>query len=298
MEIREFGEMMVREVKSALGKGHLVECRDIVKNNGVVYHAIVIRREDESVAPTIYLDQMFDRYLEGCSVVSLAGDIVEIYRQSMPGNEIDIEAFTDFSRASENLFFKVVNYRKNKSKLEKVPYRKVLDLAMVPLCLVKSSSLGIGTITIEKSHLDVWEITEDELWEVIGENAAKVCPPKTEAMVDVLENITHTPVESDEMGSIFVISNDSGNLGAGAAFYPGVMRQMSDAFECDLFLIPSSIHEMLIIPDPGAVVEPDALKQIIREVNSSTVAEEEILSYNLYRYDRETDHIFIVKEAS
>ena len=74
----------------------------------------------------------------------------------------------------------------------------------------------------------------------------------------------------------------------------GIIKKFSNFIESDLYIIPSSIHELLIIPTTTSEQDATHLKYMIREVNDTQVAEEEILSYNLYYYSRETDEIEIV----
>lgn len=53
----------------------------------------------------------------------------------------------------------------------------------------------------------------------------------------------------------------------------------------DLLILPSSTHEVLLLPDDQARGY-DFYKEMVREVNTTQVDPEEILSFNLYRYDR------------
>ncbi len=294
MNIKTFSQVMAKEVTNMLGEGHSVDCKDVLKNNGVIYHALVIKKEGRNIAPTIYIDQMFEDYNKGSAVMTLASEVVRIYNSSAPEGELDIDFFGDFSQVSDKLFFKVVNYERNHKKLKNVPIKKIMDLAMVPLCKVRSKNFGEGTITIENAHLKDWEISEDELWENIKENANIVEPAKVESLLDVVGNIVGDTDECNDSCGIFVVSNKDRTLGASAVFYPGVLKGLSEAFNSDLFVIPSSIHEMLVIPDPKLDINPANLKEIINEVNTTTVAEEEILSNNLYMYDREEDYVYTV----
>ncbi len=313
MNIGEFGRILAEQVKVLMGDNYEVEYKEVLKNNGITYHALVIREKNRYVAPTIYFDSFFDAYRNGARMKDIAGQMVDMYYHYMPVEDQNMDFFEDFSQVAGKLFFKVVNLKKNKRKLKNVPYRKLMDLAMVPLCRVKSRELGEGVITIENSHLDTWEITEDELWENIGENAAVTAPPRISGLMEVIEKATGIVAETepgeetedgigtvtcgDDMCGIYVVSNEAGTLGASAAFYPGLLKSLSEDFESNLFIVPSSIHEVLVIPDPNLQVDVSSLKEMIHEVNVTTVAEEEVLSDNLYRYDFETDRIYVVKDA-
>ena len=98
---------------------------------------------------------------------------------------------------------------------------------------------------------------------------------------------------SDAFG-IYVLSNESGMYGAGTIFYPDVLKEIADNMETDLFIITSSVHEALIIPNPNCNVDVEELREMIKEVNETAVKDEEVLSDNLYMYDRDSDRLLAV----
>ena len=146
MEIKEFGQVIAREVKDVLGEDYLVDYRDVVKNNGIVYHAVVIRKQDENVAPTIYIDQFYEEYTKGTLIMGIVKEIVAMYRQCIPNDSFDLNFFFDFSKVSERLFFKTVNYKKNREKLKDVPIKRVLDLALVPVCHYRNDWVSVNAM--------------------------------------------------------------------------------------------------------------------------------------------------------
>ena len=296
MEIKEFSHSMAREVEGILGEGYKIECTDVLKNNGKVHHGLIIRKAGHPVAPTIYVDQMYETFLRGTSLKNLADATVKIYKNSKPGEDFDPNFYNDFSVVSEMLFFKIVNYRKNKKNLENVPIRRCLDLAMIPLCRVRNMGCGEGSITITKNHLKIWEVSEDELWENIGENAAKVEPYKRYDLYEFMEHLTGHRFDYRNTPSIYVVSNYDGLCGAGAVLYPGVLKDIADEFKSDLYIIPSSIHESIVFPVGIEEIEPDIVRHMIQEVNECVLDPEDVLSSNLYIYSRETDCLSIVKE--
>ena len=298
MEIKEFGQAIAREVKGALGSEYCIDFRDVLKNNGVIYHAITIRKQDENVAPTIYIDQMYEKYKRGVLLSSLVTDVLIMYRQSAPRETIDVDFFSDFSLVSEKLFFKVVNYKKNKEKLKDVPIKRIMDLALVPVCFYQNEHIDEGSIMIQNSHLAIWEITKEELWENISESAPKVAPPKIKDLLDFLERMTGESQreEFEACCGMYVVTNKCENFGAGSILYPGLLKSIADDHESDLFIIPSSVHECIVIPDSAFVMDTDSMREMIHEVNRTALVDEDILSDNLYMYDRQDDRFFIVKE--
>lgn len=90
-----------------------------------------------------------------------------------------------------------------------------------------------------------------------------------------------------------VLSNERRIHGAVCMLYPGVLKEMADRIGGDFFIIPSSVHEVILLPDADKGLN-EGLKQLIREVNSTQVAPEEVLSDTLYRYDRAEGRVMMV----
>ena len=61
----------------------------------------------------------------------------------------------------------------------------------------------------------------------------------------------------------------------------------------NFFILPSSVHEVILLPDTGNEDSED-LKKIINAVNTTQVAPEEVLSDTLYRYDRADKRVVMV----
>ena len=80
----------------------------------------------------------------------------------------------------------------------------------------------------------------------------------------------------------YVLTNNSGCKGASAILYPGFLDEIRDQLGGDLYIIPSSIHECLILKQD--VAEADDLKRCICEVNRDVLSPGDFLSDNLYEY--------------
>ena len=84
---------------------------------------------------------------------------------------------------------------------------------------------------------------------------------------------------------MYVLSNQRRVDGAACMLYPNLISDFADAAGSSLYIIPSSIHEVLILPTAHAD-ENTEIKNMIKEINDTQVNAEEILSYSLYFYDR------------
>ena len=86
-----------------------------------------------------------------------------------------------------------------------------------------------------------------------------------------------------------VLTNTQGMHGAGALFYPDQLETIAQQMGTDFFVLPSSVHEVLILPDDGSQ-DLDSLQFMVREINRTEVAPEDRLSDFVYHYDAQ-DHV-------
>ena len=146
MNILEFGKIMTEEVKDALGNAVDVEFKEITKNNGIVNHALIIRKQAENVAPTIYIDDLYDKFKDGKVIMSIVNEIVELYNQYAPVESVDVSFFTDFSKVAGLLAFKVINFYKNEEILRDIPHKRFADLARFRFALFMMKGLEGGSL--------------------------------------------------------------------------------------------------------------------------------------------------------
>ena len=79
-------------------------------------------------------------------------------------------------------------------------------------------------------------------------------------------------------------------MGAAVIQYPGFMEQAAEQIGGDFFVLPSSIHEVLLIPDDGKA-DFHELAAMVQSINETQVAPADRLSDNVYHYDK-TDRVF------
>ncbi|RKM56514.1 hypothetical protein D6853_06930 [Butyrivibrio sp. X503] len=297
MNIEEFGKIMVNELEGALGDEYEVEYKEMLKNNSVVNHTICIKKTDENISPAIYIDSFYEEYKRGTSIGKLVDDYIGIYREHSPKEPIDMSFYTDFSNVVNNLSFKVVNKAGNEKMLIDVPYREYEDLALVPMCLFESDEIGKGNIVIKNNHLDMWEISIEELWENVMEYSPVNSPVKLRDLLQLLEEINKIklPENTDERRMI-VAGNSNDFYGAGVIFYPGVLKELSERLGGDIFIIPSSVHEVIALKACKEDKDGMSLRDIIKEVNTTTLEPKDFLSDNLYLYEAKADKLRIYNE--
>ncbi|MFA9377218.1 MAG: DUF5688 family protein [Lachnotalea sp.] len=300
MDYTTFVNETADTIRYIMGKEAEVRLTTITKNNNVKLDGLTIKMEDENISPTIYLNDYYKSYLTEKSIDKIAYEVIAIYEENKVKNNIDVNFFTDFCNVKDRVAYKLVNYEKNKEMLEDVPYIRFMDLVIVFYCLVSSEWLTNATILIHNSHLNMWKTNVEELYELAQENTAKLLT----VVVDNIETILRNELGEDmqEMFDsevdntntpMYVISNNTKVNGAACILYKNVLKDFAKVVESDLYVLPSSVHEIIVIPKFEEGNQND-LKEIVKETNDNHVQDEEILSYSVYEYVRNEDKLKIV----
>lgn len=249
MTYQEFKENVTTVIQNRLGSNVKVTIQEIIKNNDTHYDGLTILSNQLNISPTIYLNFYFKQYLKGRSLEEICHDILSVYEENKPSGNIDISFFTNYEQVKKRIVFKLINYEQNKNLLQKIPHIKILDLAIIFNCLVDADETGNATILIYNQHLSLWNITKDDLYHLAMKNTPALLTYELRDMSDVLiELMAGVPCNSmkeefEYMVPMYVLSNKSKLNGSGCIFYHNLLHNLCEKLECDLYILPSSIHE-------------------------------------------------------
>lgn len=293
MEYREFLENVRKEVESRYDSNVSVTLNHVMKNNGTELDGITIMEKDKNIAPTIYINSFYDRYREGVSLKAVVSEIIRIYNQNKNSININADYFENYENVRKTIVYKLVNYQKNKKLLEDVPYKRVLDLAVVFYCLIEQRKGVRATALIHNEHLRIWNVTEDEIYNDALKNTPVLLAGSIVPMSKILSEIAGTaPVDNDEKvceytgeDILYVLTNSSRVNGAACILYDNLLKKFANDVHSDLYILPSSVHEVIIVPKKNAF-DKSELADMVREVNEQGVSQDEILSDNVYEYNR------------
>lgn len=308
--LNEFSEILRKELSRMLPDCKL-QANDVAKNNGVELKGIVIHKAGSRLSPQIYIDGYYEDYQDGRGIRSICAEIAEIYkRQTNPAlTDMDVSRIADFEAVKDKICFRLVNYKKNVSQLQTMPHRKFLDLAIV-YCISVSLDDGDGCIRVTDSLLSKWGVCEQTLYDLALKNTPAyskwVVTPLNTVICEMLNEKTEPTVTCqnelfdmalDDMEFPFYIATNAKKMyGAAVLLYPEIARQMSRQLgNSNLYILPSSVHEVLILEETKDS-EPKNLIQMVRDVNSSEVQPQEVLSDNIYFYDARNDNLLVLTE--
>ena len=197
----------------------------------------------------------------------------------------------DYGQIKDKLIVELVGADRNAEMLKQVPHTMVEDMAAIYKIRLESDESHQATAMITNEFLSALGVDVQQLHQDALENAAQISPAKVLSMSEVLG----IPPEMSLGGpEIIVVTTENQIKGAGALLYPDVMDQIAEKAGGDFFVLPSSVHEVLALPDYGNITSSE-MQAIVMAVNGTEVAPEEQLSDHVYHFDAK-EHVFELAE--
>lgn len=314
----------IREIKNSIeeyvGDTATVTEETVLKNNAVRLHGLAIISKDRNISPTIYLEEYYAAYNHGQELSDIIVEIIRQYENSKPDTGINIDFFTDYQKVSNQLLYKLISLEKNEELLTGIPYVQYLDLAIVFYCIVLHDEIGSATILVHNKHMELWNVTTEDLYLAAKRNTKKILGYQIKGMEEIIREILvdrlHAELstgigtdhlDEDEIAEfaesmlnkthemdgeipMYVLSNREKINGAACLLYQDVLAEFADQIDQDLFIIPSSIHEVILVPTCERHGY-ERLTQMVQEVNATQVQAEEILADHVYYYSRDRKEV-------
>ena len=165
--------------------------------------------------------------------------------------------------------------------LQDVPYLPVFDLAIVFYIVIPNSGEEDCSILIRNSHMNLWKVPISVLYEIARRNTPCYYPYVFRPLGDYIQNKS---CENFFESPLWILTNVTGIYGASTILYPKMPKRLYEKLGCSYYLLPSSIHEFLIVPE-GAGSYSENLRNIVCEVNETQIEEEEVLADSVYYFD-------------
>lgn len=288
-KIKVFSQEMAAEVQKLLPQCR-IETREQRKTNDVIWQAVCIREIGSNVEALYYMENAYERYLEGESIEELSQDVSEHYLRETSKNINGIEKITDFEAVRDRICYSLINPEYNQKDLTDRPQEPFMDLMKVyelDASMFLPDGSG-GRIAIRNNMLEVWGITEDELKEIAEENTPRLKPACLMTMQEMMAELSGTEPDVFEMvdSRMYVLTNESRMHGASCLAYPGMEKVLADAVGEDYFVLPSSLHEVIVLAGTDVSVDIGELENMIKDINEGQVSKEEWLGDHPYRYDK------------
>ncbi len=312
LAVKVFAEGVAEQIKAYLPPEYeSVTCsvKEQNKTNGVLQVGIQADMPGYAVSPIVYMESFYDEVRSGEPMDKIMGNIAEVIQDALDGPALDQSIrLEEFESIKDYLSVMVVNTAENRKLLEQVPHKEVADLSLLCYADLPVDQGGYNaTFKITEQMLQKWNVDREELFQIASENTIPANEPVLQNLEEVTrqilmggaapENLLKKEFDfSNQEAILLVLTNEKKNFGAAMMFEPKVMDQLSQSFPEGFYILPSSLHEVLILPDRGGIL-PKELGAMVREVNRSQVEKMEQLSDRVYRYDKEAQKIVEVPES-
>lgn len=289
MSFNEFGNYVKENIKSYLPNTFAdasVEIREIEKLNGNRLTGITICKPGCNISPQIYMDPFYRQYSDGREPDAVLKEIAELHLEHEKNN-LDMEWIRDYEQVKKHVIPKLISEKWNTELLKTTPHKKIEDLAVIYNILLDEKGLEHATIRITNGMLSAWNgVTVEELHKQAISNLPKLLPSKLESMSEVLagaygEDINEMMPEED---FLFCLSNAENIGGAAAVLDEKMMQRIAKRFNNKFLIIPSSIHEVLILRTDEEKISIPEIEALIENVNNSDVSPCERLGLHPYKY--------------
>lgn len=227
---------------------------------------------------------MYDEYKESKNLEITLRTAAQRMVQGIEGASKRV-APIDFSNVQEKIVFQLVNTEQNREMLKDTPHRQFLDLSIIYRWVNKADENELQSAIVRNEFADYLGFTEERLFELAKENTKRIFPVCIKSITEVLSEMMgmwEMPMDDDE--KMWVVSNMQGINGSAVILYEDSLHKLAERLDSDLFILPSSIHEVIAIP--SRLAKPDELAEMVLDINVNQVALDERLSNQVYHYSR------------
>lgn len=296
MNYQQFIEEVERRVKEKI-KGNetiTVYIHTAVKNNGKERKGITVSEKGIHISPTIYLEEYFQQFQEGKPIEKIVEKILQLYEEVKCSHPCEESLLQNYEELKGKFACKLIHRGKNEKLLNDIPYVPWMDLAIVAFVLLEVSPYGTATVLVRKEHLEIWGLTEAQLFDEAKKNTPILLPYQFCTMRKLLREICPYAVDEgeEEEESLYVLSNKLRSFGAASMLYDGILEKVGQKLGENYYILPSSIHEVIVVPESKSPVKQD-LEEMVREINETQVEEEEVLSDRVYYFSRKENRLFL-----
>lgn len=291
-------------IRNKMGSTCEVQIKSITHNNGQQLTGILFKKNGKE-SPLIYLEKYYNQYADGrMSIVEIVDEIIRIQGDGGIQELIGIGGLVDYEAIQSKIRLKLVNYEANKARLKGMPHVQFLDLAIIFYIEIDSNSQRILTAAVEHHHLEIWGIEKERVYKDALYNMRACCPARIKPVMSVIKDLEEENdgnldmVMSDEDISyeqgFWIMTTKSGIQGASTLIHGDGLKKFAQLNRDNIVILPSSIHEVMLISQRLVNENYEYLSHMVEEVNRNEVLREDRLSNSIYLYNRKEDSITIV----
>ena len=279
MDYESFKKELIERLKEFLPEKYReweITVSKVPKVNGYMESVNLMPSSEDVVAvPNLYVSELYSFYQDCKDMEQVLEKTADFFVKGME-YVAGMAAKVELGNPQEKVIMALVNSEENKELLAHVPNRSLLDLSIIYRIMVELPDATFNSAIITNDLADKFELSEPDLYDMAKENTPKLMPRAVDFASD----------------DFYILTNKYRTLGAAVMLYEDVLADIADEFDNNLYVLPSSIHEVFIVPD--YVKGAEELRQIVAEANATVVKKNEILSDKVYFYEKKSGKLSIV----
>ena len=290
MTLDQFEDIFYKRLKDAYEPQCTSVTKSTIDKNNETISCLILRRDFSGIGITIYPRDFHEMWENGSTMEELMLKIKEdIMTKQIP--EFDIHRLYK-EGAEDQLISCVVGYEKNKSWLATTPHERIQDMAIYARWEISDEA----SLRITDEILGNLKMTKEEMLLIAKENR------KRTAVLQPMETVLFHLMEPEELNrtftgtfdrnivkcspyDLYVLGSSKPTHGAAVGMDLDVLKAVHKCLDDDFYLLPSSIHETLVIPKSTWDHGVAALRKMVRDVNGSDVPLQDQLTDSVYEFD-------------
>ncbi len=280
-------------------EGAEMKIRTINKSNGYSYEALSIGKPGEkcSIIPALNLTKAYEEYQQGSDLNDIIEKLADI-RMNAKLDGFNKDSILSFNGIKSKILPRLINTVNSAAYLTDKPHMEIADLSVMFVVRVDETVDGLAEIPIDDSLMTLWNVDLNTVKDTAFENIAKQKPVFMSISKALFEGKMNEDIfdldnidPASEEVPLYILSNRYKHHGANVIFNKPLMHRIAEKMG-NFYILPSSIHEVLIIPTSAGNNVKD-LARLVKEVNTNELLPQDILSDNVYEFDIEGDTIKI-----
>ena len=294
MKIKEFGYYVEEHIREFLPEDQRAMAEVSVhpkrKVNDTLQYGLTIRFGSEGISPILYLEDAWQAYENGADMETVLGKLAQEYMECAEYHkDITVDTSLEYETVKDRVIYQIVNKEVNRNSLRERVYTDA-GQGLVKVYAIQQrldETRAGGSIAITHDVMKHYGYDMEEIREDAEENTPRIYPAVFTPMGQILDGAEGEPgSENQEEMELHILTNAALYRGAGALFYPGMQEQIWEQLGKNYYVLPSSLHEVLIVPE-NPEIGAEKLERTVRSINEEVVSKEEFLSNKVLFYDRE-----------
>ena len=285
MSFEEFKGVVMDQIRKYLPEDFRdISLQIVTKTNDVKLNGLMIRQVNSNVCPMIYLESFYKDYTKGEDVEEVIKKIVKARMTHDKPDGVDVNEISNYDYCKDKIRPRLINAEWNQELLKTRPHFDVADLAAIFIVNLGSNGEGTMSVQVTDGLMQIWGVSKEDILRIAKENIAKEGSFAT--MSSVLGELVGVDMHDEFEDRMYVLSNKSKINGSSIILSDEVMNKVIEKIGSDFYILPSSIHELLIVPDRAEIMLSE-LENMVRYVNATQVEEHDRLSDHVYRYTQQ-----------